>query len=266
MSSTPAGSGGSRQQRAARLREELERTGQSDEDTQTQPGADAPPADSVIREAVPVGQGDHIVRENDCMMSIANRSGFFWETLWDLPENTELKATRGDAKVLLEGDRVTVPEKRRKDEPGATEQLHRFRRKGEPAKLRIRYCEEGEPRAGEPFVVEIDGRQSQQGETDAEGMMDILIPNAAQEGVVRVGAGENETEYVLNIGALGPADTVQGVQQRLKNLGLFDGQADGELGPATEMAIKTFQDLNDLPATGVPDAATSAKLDEVHGS
>ncbi len=51
-------------------------------------------------------------------------------------------------------------------------------------------------------------------------------------------------------------DDVKQVQARLKTLGYLTGSVDGKYGPATAAAMKTFQQMNGLPATGMGDQAT----------
>ena len=60
----------------------------------------------------------HNVTQGDCFLSIAEANGFFWETLWNHPENKTLKAERKDPAVLLPGDKVFVPDNHKKDVSG----------------------------------------------------------------------------------------------------------------------------------------------------
>lgn len=137
--------------------------------------------------AGPVGLGDHIVRAGECVSSIAKQTGHFWETIWNDAANSELKSIRKQPNVLLEGDRITVPALRPKEESGQTEMRHRFRRRGEPSHLRIRVLDQDKPMAGMPFKLIIDNSQTIEGMTDAEGVLDVPIPGNAKKGELCVG-------------------------------------------------------------------------------
>ena len=50
------------------------------------------------------------------------------------------------------------------------------------------------------------------------------------------------------------------MQQRLRNLGFYTSQVDGTYGGSTTDAMRRFQEMNGLPATGNGDLATYAKL------
>jgi N-acetylmuramoyl-L-alanine amidase len=217
--------------------------------------------------AGPVGQGDYVVREGDCMSSIAKSKGFFWETLWNDAANQELKDTREDPNVLMAGDRVTIREKIRKDEALAPEQRHRFKRKGEPSKLNLCVRDDGEPVAEKPYVLEIDGEQVASGNTDSAGNVQILIPGNAQKGVLKVDVDEEtKLEFNLNLGSMQPMTSLKGVQQRLKNLGYPIDKPDGKESPQTKRAIQMFQADQEIPETGEPDQATRDALEQAYGS
>ena len=54
--------------------------------------------------------------------------------------------------------------------------------------------------------------------------------------------------------------TIQQAQQQLKSKGLYDGEPDGKMGPATRDAIRKFQQQNGLPQTAQLDSATVQHL------
>lgn len=208
---------------------------------------------------------DYTVKQGDCISSIAREHGFFWQTLWDHPNNAQLKAKRKNPNVLLTGDVVFVPDKSGKQEAGATECRHRFVKKGEPAKLRLQLLENDSPRANEPYVLDIDG-QLFSGNTDAQGSIEHPIPPNANKGNLTVGVAPNQQKFVLQLGDVDPVDEVSGIQARLSNLGFYYDAVDGVMSPATQTALSRFQRKHGLPATGQADSATRAKLVQVHGS
>jgi hypothetical protein len=212
------------------------------------------------------GEGDYVAAQGDCIESIAADHGFYWQTLWDHPNNASLKAQRQDPDVLLAGDVVHVPEKRQKDEPGATEQRHRFRRRGVPSVLRIALKDEDDqPRAGVPYVLEVDGTLTS-GETDADGRIEEPLPPNARQGKLTIGTGTDAEEHELNFGHIDPVTEVTGVQGRLKNLGFDCGEIDGALSDQTTEALRAFQSKYGLETTGEPDEPTRQELKNQYGS
>jgi len=245
--------------RLAALREQVEQRANG--------GAPGPQAEEQTSDSGggPVGQGDYVVKPGDCISSIAKETGHFWETIWTDPGNSELKEVRKDPNVLLPEDRVTIPEKEPKLEPGGTEMRHRFVRKGEPAGLRLRVLVEGAPVAEAPYTLEVAG-QTIEDITGVDGMIEAAIPGDARRGKLKVRWRGTLLEYDLSLGRVDPIDTVSGVQQRLNNLGYTCGGADGVFGPRTKSALTRFQRDNEISnPTGEPDGATREKLKEKHG-
>jgi hypothetical protein len=203
----------------------------------------------------------HTVGQGESIPSIAAGNGFFSDTIWNHPENAKLKDLRKDMNVLLAGDEVFIPEKELREESGATEQKHRFKRKGEPHKLKLVLLSMGKPRANEDYVLDIDGRLLK-GKTDASGKIEQKIPGNAGSATLILRGGKEK--HALSIGNLDPIDEVSGVKQRLNNLGFNCGAEDGNMNEALSGALSKFQAKYNLPVTGKIDDAVRAKLKEFY--
>lgn len=212
----------------------------------------------------PAGSGERLIRQGDCITSVARESGHLWQTIWNDPANAELRAAGRDPNVLLPHDRVHVPPPRPKWEPGQTETRHRFRRRGEPAVLSLRLLVRDEPLANQPYTLTIDGCPPSEGSTDPEGKLRCNIPGDARRG--RLFVGEQRHEFVLELGHMDPVESLTGVQKRLLNLGYDCGRTDGEWDRRSDAALRRFQRAHALPETGTLDEATRRKLQEQHGS
>ena len=245
---------------------------------------------------------NYTVKQGDCISSIAQKHGLFWDKVWNHPKNSRLKEQRKKPSILYPGDVVFVPDKDKKEESGATEQRHRFRKKGAPAKLRLRIMEESveeeetpppsstpsqpqdtknvvfedpifepesqedRPRANIPYILDIDGNLTE-GTTDDDGMIEVRIPpNAKQGRLILEPRTVNERVLPLNLGGLNPLSEISGIKHRLKNLGFDCGDTSDEATPGLEAALRTFQEKHGLRVTGEADQPTKDKLKDLHGA
>ena len=204
---------------------------------------------------------NHEVQQGDCISSISYGYGFFWETVWNHPNNAQLKKARRDPNILAPGDLVFIPDKRLKDERRPTGQMHRFQLKSVPAKLRIQLFEGEEPRANQAYELTVNDRKLT-GKTNANGVLTQSIPPDANEGELII--GPHRERFTLLFGYLNPLGELSGVQARLNNLGYDCGAADGQMNEETENALKAFQARFGLTETGEVDGPTRDKLQYLH--
>jgi hypothetical protein len=204
---------------------------------------------------------EHKVQLGDSVIKLSEEHGFFAQTIWDAAENAGLRECRGDMNELLPGDAVVIPDKRLKEVEKPADQRHRFRRKGIPAVFRLQLFQGEEPRANEAYELRI-GNRVWQGETDASGVLAEYIPATAESGELTI--GPDGYRLLVRFDHLGPLSEIAGVQGRLNNLGYDCGEPDNALNEATRGALQRFQRRLGLPETGEADAATVAKLGELH--
>ncbi len=211
----------------------------------------------------------HLVQQGETLYTIAKLQGFLnWRTIYDAPENGELRELRPNPQVLQPGDVVVIPDNK---DPALRVSLDKrtivAKRKRDVQPLRILLrLSDGEPLANRDYRLAFEG-QEVRGKTDAAGLLREEIPVGVLKAQLQVG---KETRTLL-IGFLDPLQDspdkgIAGVQGRLKNLGLYDGPIDGKSNAELEEAIRSFQSNEDLPETGEADEETLDKLLEVHGS
>ena len=164
-----------------------------------------------------------VVEAGDCLLSIGAQEGIPWKKIWEYGANEDLRRDRESPTILLPGDVVIVPEREAKECDIATDNKHRFQRKGSKVEIRIRVIDVDGPRENEPYHVEIDG-QRYEGKTewtDNEGLAICEVPATCKHAILVV--GDSEDEYELLVGYMDPANTVTGLHARLENLGYFTG-------------------------------------------
>ena len=235
-------------------------------------------------------------RGNDHISKIAADAGFtHWHTLWNA--NPALHAQRHNPNLLFKGDQthvgdeLTIPDREANDVVAASGSRHRFVLRSDTLFLRLRVLKaDFTAIAPAAYTLTVDGTTFT-GQTDRFGQLVAEIPRTAQAGelVVRAVAADIDPagapspggaplrgpvplRWSLQIGALNPLmeqaptdDCISGVQQRLNNLGFQSGPITGVLDDTTRAALREFQVMLGLPATGKPDQArTQPELRAVH--
>lgn len=204
----------------------------------------------------------HRVRQGESTTSLAYEHGLFWQTVWNHPQNAELRRLRSHHNILCPGDEIFIPDPEPKTVAAATEKRHRFVRKGVPEKLNLQFLDlEGNPCANAPYLLTIDGKHTR-GNLDDQGWLRVPIPPNARHGRVEVGQSGELAACDLDLGELDPITETTGVQARLKNLGLYDGPIDGETCDDLRRAIAAFREKTGLPEGDELDDAFRKKLQE----
>ncbi len=200
----------------------------------------------------------HLIVQGDTIPSLAFQYGLFSDSLWQHPENADLRKLRGDPNVLMPGDKVFVPDKILKQVDKADGARHRFQRRGVPMKFRVQLLDKDrQPRANLKYTLDVEG-QLLKGATDSEGVIEHWLSPAARTATLRLG----EEVYHFAIGALDPEASDKGVRARLANLGYLanvDGSASDQAA-----ALRAFQADRNLTVTGKADDATRAELTKAH--
>ena len=209
---------------------------------------------------------NHVVKQADCVLSVAKTYGLSWETIWNHPNNATLKQLRhGDPSVLLPGDELFIPDIRKREVDAAVDRVHKFVVKNARAQVRLRLLDfKQRPRAMQRYSASVDGVASN-GSTDADGYIRLNVPVDAREVSVRVLDIPRDESYTLSLGHIDPHDTTSGVQQRLTNLGYPCLSETGTVGTATQAALRAFQKDRGLAQSADVDDATRSALRDLHG-
>ena len=213
---------------------------------------------------------EYVVKQGDCIASIAFKHGFFPETLLSAPQNENIRKKRLNLNILMKGDTIFVMDKREKFIPISAENKYRFRRKGVPDMLHLVLAEEdGTPCSRLNYCIDIDGHK-RSGKTNKDGVIRHVIKPYARKARLWI---EDEPEdgnlkeiYEIHLGDLNPITEESGVLMRLRNLGYYDGSVEGPIDDGVALAIEEFQEYEGLTVTGKLNDETTQRIEEKHGS
>jgi hypothetical protein len=210
----------------------------------------------------------HTVEQGDDLPGIAREYGFNdYQTIWNAPDNADLKQQRQNPNVLQPGDRVYIPDKKTNGKSVAVGAKHAFKLSGKGPKLRLALVgPDGKPFAKQQVTLNVDGRGEQQLTTDANGRIEAAVEPGARAATLKMG----EQTFDLKIGFLDPIDQKSGFYGRLRNMGYLppayeDGDPDQIDSKELQLALELFQRDHGLPIDGTDDSQVQARLKEIYG-
>lgn len=211
----------------------------------------------------------HTLARGETIVDIALQYGFrTWETIWLHPSNEALRKLRPNPHVLAQGDKLSIPDKEVEYRSCQTNQKHVFRVKAIREYFQQTLLDEkGQPLANLDYELTA-GDKTYRRKTSPTGTLREEIPVDAKTAKLKLwlrsGDDKSIRQWTFNLGHLEPASTTYGLKARLNNLGFPCGPVNDTLDEKTKDALRFFQKEHGLPLTGQNDAATQAKLSELH--
>jgi hypothetical protein len=210
----------------------------------------------------------HIVKDGEYVSSIAAHYGFSnFRSVWNHPNNADLKERRKNPNILFPGDILFIPDRTSDVVPAVTEKRHRYQLTMSPLTLRLVVKDENdEPEANTVIRVTVEGKTTIVN-TDANGLLVQTIPPTAHSGgmVLQADGSATKIEIPLKIGFLHPLEELSGIRARLNNLGYSAGTTEDRGGSRLRSAIEEFQCDHGLTPDGECSPSFQEKLKEVHG-
>lgn len=165
---------------------------------------------------------EYVCKDQDCIASIAAAHGFpSSESVWDAPDNSELRNTRKNPAVLSAGDTVRLPEANPKSFTVARGKVLRVVAKSPPVRLRVKLSA-----AWVAPDKTVDAKiRFDEGEEVAckieDGVLDVRMPAATMTADLQLATPgrSGRTRLRFRVGGLPPITTDEGVRIRLKALG-----------------------------------------------
>src|SRR5947208_516691 len=154
-----------------------------------------------------------VAEKGDCVISIASANGFAdYHTVYDAPENADLRKKRPDPHILVEGDKVFVPDMKPMEITLKAGHTYLIKTKSLWANVELMLNDpSGNPYKGKKWELRVQD-QVYKGVTGDDGAIKQKVPPDAKEGDLTLFLDDNDAtkkmEWTIDIGGLDPIDTV----------------------------------------------------------
>ncbi len=204
---------------------------------------------------------DHRITEGESTSNVAATYGFAPDTVWSDADNGQLTTQRAHPNLLLPGDVLAIPDRRRKELTLSTDQVHTFKRTGARTLVVLRVFDGDAPRANQSWKLVV-GNHTSNGTSDGDGVVELWVAPSERSGTVTIGADELELQLAFD--HLHPVSEVSGVRQRLHNLGFGCDLPDLTAEENLTAAVRSFQVRLGLDPTGEIDDQVRQQLTDLH--
>ena len=210
----------------------------------------------------------YVVQQGDWLSRIAGLNGFdSFDPIYNYARNQKLKQLRPNPNELYPGDEIWIPGGRREvTVPSYAVQPKTWKLvagSGPQEELNIIVRDsENKPLRNADYVLQLGG-YAKSGTTDGDGRLKEKLYVEMLD-MAKLTLTVNGQTFPIKIGHLDPYNTLTGAQSRLKNLGYYDGEVDGEMSADLRASLYKFQKDKGLDADGLPNDATLQKLDQVY--
>jgi hypothetical protein len=218
--------------------------------------------------------GNHTVKQGEHISSIAYQYGFAdWKSIWNRPENADLKQQRQNPNVLFPGDQVFIPDKTVKEISKPVDNQHAFKVPVTTLLLRLKLDRSySNPIVNTPCDLLV-GTTATKLTSDGGGAIEQKIPKTATDArlivhdkfTVKGNSVPIDLDIPISIGHLDPVEEVSGQVARLANLGYYREDPNAFDQDEFSSSVEEFQCEQGLTVDGICGPQTQAKLKSVHG-
>jgi peptidoglycan hydrolase-like protein with peptidoglycan-binding domain len=204
----------------------------------------------------------YVIRQGDFLSKLAQRRGFDADTVWNDPQNADLKQSRSSYDVLSPGDLIYLPVQKPTTFSLSVGSENNFTVDVPLIDISITLTDDDEPVKNAACHVLLEGSDTPiDTTTDGDGLLKFQVPMDCD--TVTLTLDDPPASYTVRIGHMDPDNEPAGVALRLTNLGYIDDpNASGE---SLADAVRAFQADAGIAVTGEVDDPTRDALVKAHG-
>jgi len=213
----------------------------------------------------------HTVLQGESVSMIAKRYGFpSWQSLYDHPDNQEIKKLRPDPDLIFPGDEIVIPDRIKAIFKAKLNEKQTFRSKAKKSVIKLKIgAIGGKIWADRKVELQVDG-QIIEAKTDDQGIAQFKLPKRhSQKAILNIYTVKETSKpsysVEVKLGHLDPITELTGQQARLSALGFDCGLLSPKTNKRYEKAVEDYQQAMGLKVDGICGPETQKSLEKEYG-